>query len=69
MNGFNEFVNLFGHITISELTVLLLAIGFAVAVYRKISDYLMKKHDAAQAKDAQIKSALEVVEKYPEYRW
>ena len=37
-------------------------------LYKKISDYLMKRHDAQLAKDAQIKEALESTKKYPEYR-
>ena len=68
MQGFNEFVETFGHITIAEVIVVILALGFAIAIYRKVSDYLMKKHDAAQAKDAQLTEALESVKKYPEYR-
>lgn len=68
MQGFEEFVNIFGHITIAEIAVVILAICFAVALYRKISDYLMKKHDAAQAKDAQLNEVLASVKKFPEYR-
>lgn len=58
----------FGHTTVSQIVVVLLALGFLYAIYKKISDYLMKKHDAAQAKDAQVQKALDAVEKYPEYR-
>ena len=68
MQGFEQFVDTFGHITIAEVIVILMALGFAIAIYRKFSDYLMKKHDAAQAKDAELKEALASVKKYPEYR-
>ena len=68
MHGFEEFMSTFGHITISDVAIFLVALGFIVAVYKKVSDYLMKKHDAAQAKDAQLQEALESVKKYPEYR-
>ena len=59
---------MFGHITISQFVMAISAIVFLWAVYKKVSDYLMKKHDAAQEKDAKIKKALEAAEKYPEYR-
>lgn len=68
LQGFNEFVDTFGHFTISQAMIFLLAIIFLWGVYKKISDYLMKKHDAAQAKDAQLSKALETVSHYPEYR-
>ena len=68
MRGLDEFVDTFGHITIAEAVIVLLALGFAIAIYKKVSDYLMKKHDAAQAKDQQLHEALESVKKYPEYR-
>ena len=68
MQGFDEFVDTFGHITIAEVIVLILAIVFLLAIYKKFADFLMKKHDAAQEKDAQLKEALEAVRKYPEYK-
>ena len=68
LQGFEEFLDKFGHITIADVALFLVALGFIIAVYRKFNDYLMKKHDAAQAKDAQLQEALETVKKYPEYR-
>ena len=68
MQGLDEFLETFGHITIAEVVAVVLAIVFLVAIYRKISDYLMKRHDAAQEKDAHLKEALEAVRRYPEYR-
>lgn len=68
MQGLEQFVSTFGHITVSQIVVVVLALGFLVAIYRKVSDYLMKKHDAAQEKDQQLKTALEAVKKYPDYR-
>ena len=68
LQGFDEFISTFGHITIADVALVLVALGFIIAIYKKFNDYLMKKHDAAQAKDAQLKEALESVQKYPEYR-
>lgn len=68
MQGLDEFLDTFGHITIAEVIVVIFALVFLVATYKKVSDYLMKKHDAAQEKDAQFKEVLESVRKYPEYR-
>lgn len=68
LQGFNEFMDIFGHFTIAQVTVVILALIFLWAIYKKIGDYLMKKHDAAQAKDAQLAKALETVSHYPEYR-
>ena len=68
LQGFNEFLDTFGHMTVAQITVIIFAFVFLYAVYKKISDYLMKKHDAAQAKDAQLAQALETVSHYPEYR-
>lgn len=68
MGELDAFLDVFGHITIAQLVLVASAILFGWAIYKKISDYLMKKHDAAQEKDAQLKKALETVEKYPEYR-
>lgn len=44
-----------------------MAIIFLVFVYRKFSDYLIKKHDAEEKKDNQLKEALEAVSKYSKY--
>lgn len=68
MTGSKEFLEVFGNITVSQVVYVTMAIVFLFLVYRKVSDYLYKRHDAEQAKDNQIKEALEAVGKYPEYR-
>ena len=68
MTGSKEFLEVFGNITVSQVVYVIMAIVFLVLVYRKVSDYLYKRHDAEQEKDKQIKEALEAVGKYPEYR-
>lgn len=68
MTGSKEFLEVFGNITVANVVKLIMAIVFLVLIYRKVSDYLYKRHDAEQAKDQQIKEALEAAKKYPEYR-
>ena len=68
MKGLDEFLSIFGSITIKDVAIIIIAIVFMVTIYKKVSDYLMKRHDAQLAKDAQIKEALESAKKYPEYR-
>jgi len=68
LQGLEQFLSIFGNITIADVVVVVLALIFVIALYRKISSYLMKKHDLAQEKDAQLREVLESVKKYPEYR-
>ena len=68
MTGSNEFLKVFGDITVAQVVYVIMAIIFLVLVYKKVSDYLYKRHDAEQAKDKQLKDALEAVSHYPEYR-
>ena len=68
LQGLNEFLKLFGDITVLHLVEVIFAIVFCIFVYKKIKDYLIKKHEAEQLKDTQIRECLESVRKYPEYR-
>jgi hypothetical protein len=64
--GFEQFVKIFGEITILHVLEIVLSVIFLVLVYRKIRDYLTEVHKAHMKKDEQLKTALEVVEKFPE---
>ena len=68
MSGIDEFLKLFGQITVADVVVVIIACIFLFSVYKKIKYYLVSKHEAEQNKDAQLKEALEAVRKYPEYR-
>lgn len=68
MTGSKEFLEVFGNVTLSQVFYVIASIVFLVLIYKKVSDYLLKRHDAEQAKDKQLKEALEAVGKYPEYR-
>lgn len=68
MGDLDAFLGVFGSMTIAQFVMIISAIIFLCAVYKKVSEYLMKKHDLAQEKDAQLKEALDAAKKYPEYR-
>ena len=68
MTGYDEFIAVFGKITLFDIVQLLLAGVFLLLAYRKLKKYLVDKHDREQLRDAQLKEALDSVRKYPEYR-
>lgn len=67
MKGYNEFVSLFGDITILHVVEIILTCVFVYSVGKNIKDYLIKRHDAEQQKNAQLEEALSAVRKYPEW--
>lgn len=67
MKGYDEFISLFGDITILQVFEVILACVFVYSVLKNIKDYLIKKHDAEQQKNAQLEEALTAVRKYPEW--
>lgn len=68
MKGLDQFLALFGDITVLSLTEFLLACAFLWFIYKKASNFLIQQHEAQKLKDAQLKEALDGVHKYPEYR-
>ena len=68
MTGFDEFKEVFGSITVLSVVELLLAVLFCYLIYRKLSKYLIGRYEAGKKKDEQLKTALDAVSKYPEYR-
>ena len=67
MKGLDEFISLFGDITVLHIVEIILACVFVYSVGKNIKDYLIKRHDAEQQKDAQLEEALTAVRKYPEW--
>lgn len=63
-----SFIDTFGNITVLDVAIFIAAIVFLVLIYRKVRDYLIKKHDADKLRDEQLQEALTAVRKYPEYR-
>lgn len=75
MTGLEQFLHFFGDITISKIIAFGLAIFFCWKIYQQIQKFLenkkeilIKKHEAEKEKDKQLKTALEEVAKYPQYR-
>ena len=46
MTGYNEFLNTFGSLTVANVVQIILAIIFGVFVYKRIKEYLIKRHEA-----------------------
>lgn len=75
MQGLEQFLKIFGGITISQIVTVLFAISFMVLIYRKIKKYIDDKIKAQnerieieRQRDKDIQEALRAVRKYPEYR-
>lgn len=68
MLGLEQFLNKFGAVTLLDIVELGLAAVFVFVVIKKVGTYLLQRHDAEVEKDKQIKTALEAVSHYPEYR-
>lgn len=75
MTGMDEFNQLFGGVTLSQIILLGMAGAFLFGIWRIVKAYLDKRYKAKQEKDEaekqhneQLKMALEEINKYPEYR-
>lgn len=75
MKGLEEFLQLCGGFTVSQVVTVLLAFGFLFVIYKKVKTYFdnktklqLEREIAEKKKDKDIQEALEAVRKYPEYR-
>lgn len=75
MAGMEEFTQLFGGITLSQVIMIGMAGVFLLGIRRLVKDYLDKRYKAKQEKDEaekekdkKLKTALEAISHYPEYR-
>jgi len=66
LTGQKEFLNLFGDITILQVIEVAFAGVFLFLIYKKIKEYLIKKHDREKLRDEQLQEALTAVRKLPE---
>lgn len=64
----NEFIKLFGDITLLNVIEIALSFSFAYFVYKKVQKHFVTIHDAERERDEKLNEALEAVRKYPEYR-
>ena len=75
MKGLDEFLELFGDITVSQIVTGIFAIVFMFFIYKQVKKYFDEKIKAhnerieiEKKRDADIQEALTAVRKYPEYR-
>ena len=68
MQGMEEFKLIFGGITLWQVVELGLALGFALALYKKVKNYILERHDAEQERDEKLAQALDSINRYPQYR-
>ena len=75
MVGLEQFLELFGNVTVTGIVTFVLAIFFGYRIYKEVVKFLdnkknlaIQKYEAEKKKDEQLKSVLEEVSKYPEYR-
>lgn len=68
MKGLDEFLNLFGHMTVIQVVEIILSIIFVFILWKKIKKYINDQHDAEQRRDAELQEALNGVRMYPIYR-
>lgn len=66
--GMEQFLRLFGSVTVADVILVILAIVFLVAVYKKVHKFIIDKHEADKKRDEQLIEAVTGVRKYPEYR-
>ena len=68
MQGLEEFLSVFGNVTILRTVEIVIALGFILYMWRKFKKYINDKHDAEQERDTKLQEALNGVRMYPMYR-
>lgn len=68
MTGLDEFVEIFGAITVSDIVTLVFAGVFLYALFIRIRKYLVNRYETETLRDQKVAEALDAVRQYPEYR-
>ena len=68
MLGLEQFLSVFGGITVTQIVLWGLAIFFLYKIYVEARKYLIKRYESEKEKNEQLKTCLDQVKKYPEYR-
>lgn len=68
MLGLEQFLSVFGGITVTQIVLWGLAILFLYKIYIEARKYLIKRYESEKEKNEQLKTCLDQVKKYPEYR-
>ena len=68
MTGMNEFIELFGGLTVANVVTIVLAGFFLWKGYLQLKKYFENKAKIEQEKEDSLNTCLEAIKKYPEYR-
>lgn len=68
MTGMNEFIEMFGGLTVANIVTVALAGVFLRYVYVKIKDYFENRVKAEQEEKDKLNKCLESIAQYPKYR-
>ena len=68
MTGFEQFLSVFGKVTVAQIVIGIFVIIFGIKLYKEIKKYFVKRYESEKEKDEQLKECLEQVKKYPQYR-
>jgi len=64
MTGLNEFLKLFGDLSVANVVEIILALVFMFLIYRKVKNYFAGVYEAEKSRDEQLKEAVEGVRKF-----
>ena len=68
MKGLEQFLNVFGNITVLNVVEFVLAVLFILYIWKTTKNHINAQHDAEQKRDAELQEALDGVRMYPKYR-
>ena len=75
MSGIDEFINLFGNVTVLDIIEFGLAVTFVICLYKKYKQHMAEKivaekkaADKEAIRDKEHQELMDSVRKYPEYR-
>lgn len=64
----DEFLSVFGSIPLSQVVIILIAIGFGVGVYKQVKKYFHNKYEEESKQKEDMQKVLDQVAQYPKYR-
>lgn len=64
----DSFLEVFGGVTIKDVALVVCALAFLYAIYKKFMAYLSAKLEEEQSKNERISTVLSLSEKYPQWR-
>ena len=64
----DEFIKIFGDITIAEIAAWLVAVLFLWKTYKKVKDYFISRYEVERKRDEDIAKVIAETAKYPLYR-